>query len=854
MIQPLLAVALVAISALPPHPLNQVIGGRDGNLKPRRVEQVQQNVLASSAFEGMVKQAVAHAQDPRLAQCDVLKDLNFGQRVRITLGELFSNIDSIEEWQPVNLEETIMPNRGPEPPHALDRVIGERVRPHSEVVRALRESREFAQIIRRVAEQSKPLPRGQFGGTYAETVRLDIADVMLGNLKTAAEFNERGDQSYNEGEYDLALADYNRALEQDPKNAEATSNRGWVYYQQGNLDKAGKEFDDALNLDPQWMQALTGRAYVYRDQKKYQEAINRFTKAIDISKDANQRATLYNKRGDAYYAMENYNAALADYTQSITENADKGRPHADSAWALYRLERYDEALEALDKAIALEPQKAEYWNLSGSIYRAQKDFSQAIASYGKVVQLNPQDDDGWNDLGVAHFAAGQFDEVVAALTKAIELNAQNQVYYRNRGHAYQKLGRHEQAVADFTRAIELTAPAELLELRRSSYQALAKAADGVSGLSVESYAQLFLEDNDLPAGLKQVQDARNKGPDAGDVAFEKQQGKRSGFAAWLAERKDAVVWRVVDVRFVFPTADAASEYMAASWPRLAEGATESKDAPKVGNECRVFGPENAQLKKLAKLGLASDLRAYAYVFRKQNVVVKLFVCQGPELAEPVLQPETIVPLAEKIVARIELTPAQETRPAREYFPLIPKGYVWTYVFETPEGIKHFEYELRHKNTIDGKEYQWLVGSVNDRDTMNEALRHTDQGLFLKQVGDFKFTPEWQLLPEQIQLGWQNKQELTVDDKAWTFTTSIAEKTENVKVEAGEFNAIRLTTTLQSGDETMQRDYWLVHGVGIVQLQIVQGGSTMKIELLDHMSAAEKKETEKALRDFLDEDN
>jgi tetratricopeptide (TPR) repeat protein len=50
--------------------------------------------------------------------------------------------------------------------------------------------------------------------------------------------------------YDEALADFNRALELDPKDVWALAGRGKTYRKMGRYDEALADYDRALELDP----------------------------------------------------------------------------------------------------------------------------------------------------------------------------------------------------------------------------------------------------------------------------------------------------------------------------------------------------------------------------------------------------------------------------------------------------------------------------------------------------------------------------------------------------------------------------------------------------------------------------
>mgnify|MGYP006302529515 CR=1 FL=1 len=76
------------------------------------------------------------------------------------------------------------------------------------------------------------------------------------------------------------------------------------------------------------------------------------------------------------------------------------------------------------------------------------------------------------------------------------------------------------------------------------------------GIQKGTYLKLFLDKKDLKP-MRMVQDTRKKGPDPRDAEFKKYKGITSGFSVWMG-RTDHTVWRLVDIRWVFPSADRKS--------------------------------------------------------------------------------------------------------------------------------------------------------------------------------------------------------------------------------------------------------------------------------------------------------
>ncbi len=62
----------------------------------------------------------------------------------------------------------------------------------------------------------------------------------------------RGFVNAERKDYDKALADYNKAIELDPKFATAYYNRGFVDADKKDYDKALADYNKAIELDPKY--------------------------------------------------------------------------------------------------------------------------------------------------------------------------------------------------------------------------------------------------------------------------------------------------------------------------------------------------------------------------------------------------------------------------------------------------------------------------------------------------------------------------------------------------------------------------------------------------------------------------
>ena len=113
---------------------------------------------------------------------------------------------------------------------------------------------------------------------------------------------------------DQALADFNRALELNPKNPETYICRGNVYLKKANFDRAISDYNQALEINPKYPQAYKSRGLVYYQQGDWDRAFADLNRALEIDPkywDAlYHKADLLDKSGKTKEAPEAYRTFL----------------------------------------------------------------------------------------------------------------------------------------------------------------------------------------------------------------------------------------------------------------------------------------------------------------------------------------------------------------------------------------------------------------------------------------------------------------------------------------------------------------------------------------------------------------
>ncbi len=115
------------------------------------------------------------------------------------------------------------------------------------------------------------------------------ADKSTVNPK-AIGWNNQAVAKLSKADYKGSLAAFNRAIQIDPKLAEAYLGRGMVYSSLRNRPEALKNFNQAIKLDASFAEAYFNRADEYATMGKRKEAIADFDKAAQLYANRNDKA------------------------------------------------------------------------------------------------------------------------------------------------------------------------------------------------------------------------------------------------------------------------------------------------------------------------------------------------------------------------------------------------------------------------------------------------------------------------------------------------------------------------------------------------------------------------------------
>jgi len=319
------------------------------------------------------------------------------------------------------------------------------------------------------------------------------------------------------GDAKSALTDYNIFLTSKPENAEALFSRAVIRYQQDQFDMARQDFLKLLKLpagetttvyfrqdrfgggtDKIFTAQSNGKATIYNyiglidiKNKKYKAAIVSFDSAL---RHEPKEPNYFVNRGMAWAKLRDTTAAITDYQQALTLDANhslashnlaiikraKGeiqesesllneaiaknptQPYPYAERAYYRLTNKDlkGALEDYDKVLLLDKKDEESYLNRGLVKEKLKDEKGAFADYTEAISLKPDYEKAWLNRANLLVKLNRTAEAIEDYTVAITWYPEYALAYYNRAIAYHKLKKNKEACEDINKSIQLGAKVE----------------------------------------------------------------------------------------------------------------------------------------------------------------------------------------------------------------------------------------------------------------------------------------------------------------------------------------------------------------------------------------------------------
>ncbi len=258
-----------------------------------------------------------------------------------------------------------------------------------------------------------------------------------------------------------ALRGYRRAVEADPKNAEARQGLGVAMIDAGDIEGAVEQFRETLRLDVNQAFTHYNLAVLLATHGEAEEAIEHFRAAVELEP---EHAEFRLRLAVHLAAAGRFAEAIEGFEHLVA--SDPNLMEARLKLAMARVEQGDleGAMRDSGAVLALDArahEKASAHHVQAAVRLRRGETRRAMEQLEQAVRLHPELADAHFTLANLLGQAGRFEEAAASYRRVIEIDAKNSPARLGEATALTLAGRDAEAVQRLREGITATADPRL---------------------------------------------------------------------------------------------------------------------------------------------------------------------------------------------------------------------------------------------------------------------------------------------------------------------------------------------------------------------------------------------------------
>lgn len=317
----------------------------------------------------------------------------------------------------------------------------------------------------------------------------DLSQAIQTNPSNARFYNSRAQLYYEQKNYALADADYQKMINLDQGDVMGYMGIGRNANAQERWNDAINQFDFVINLAPDYSSGYSFRADAYIGKKMWKEATDDIIKALDIDGD--------NK---AFYLMQTLPKEASDLLKSklkiqmTKQSTNRYWPYCLAVLANSNND-YDESISYYKKANTLDANSLFLENIA-KCYVSKEDYINALDYAERALSMSPEDYDVIDLKADILSRLGRYKECLVERDRYVAQYPEYPVAYLSRADDLLSARRFNEAIEDYNTAIVLAPTlAEypyLLMRRGDAYRFIGKKDE-----ADKDYEALLIAEKDL---------------------------------------------------------------------------------------------------------------------------------------------------------------------------------------------------------------------------------------------------------------------------------------------------------------------------------------------------------------------
>jgi tetratricopeptide (TPR) repeat protein len=197
---------------------------------------------------------------------------------------------------------------------------------------------------------------------------------------STADTRQKAKDMYDQQQYDSASYYYQKAIENDPENADLYLERGNSFLNADKTDSALMDYDKALLLRPSYKEAYYNKGLIYYARKQYRNSINETKHAVDIDPDYTDAMLLI---GDDFYNSSQLDSAMTWYENAYSKGARSAALSHVMAYIYDTKGNTQKAIPLYKEAISYDTTRTQIYQRLGELVGGEEgnQYRQKAAQY-----------------------------------------------------------------------------------------------------------------------------------------------------------------------------------------------------------------------------------------------------------------------------------------------------------------------------------------------------------------------------------------------------------------------------------------------------------------------------------------
>lgn len=222
------------------------------------------------------------------------------------------------------------------------------------------------------------------------TLKQSVYNALTTDPQFMNEFVHEGIQHMEQGRFQEAAEQFQKAINLNPNNLDARFRLGFVLISQKKYAEAVEIFEGLIMADPQNINAFFMLGMAYSELRAYYPCISNLQHALRLAPGfVEARLTL----ADAYHNQGKYLISMRELNALESYIPDEDTTYLHRGMILMELERFDEAIPYFEKVIELKPNVIEAYELLVGLYSNAGNFEKGIPLAEKALIVDPENKD-----------------------------------------------------------------------------------------------------------------------------------------------------------------------------------------------------------------------------------------------------------------------------------------------------------------------------------------------------------------------------------------------------------------------------------------------------------------------------